>query len=955
MYDSRALVPQTRKRLEALTRSPAVRIFAMRLAASLAVVVSVANLASAQTYRIETLLGDFDPLEEVPLADAWVRHPSAVAIDSEGSLYFVDRDTYRVRKVDPSGQVSTVAGSGLFGYSGDGGPATSARLGERVEGLAVDGEGNVYIADTENYRIRRVDSTGTIETIAGTGAWGTRGDGGPANRAGITAVYGLAADAAGNLYIADTWDDSVRKIGADGTITTVAGTGEEGLGGDGGPATEARLDKPRGVAVDTSGNLYIADSDNHRVRRVDSSGTITTVAGTGHGGYDGDGGPATEAALAEPYAVTVDAVGTVYIADSSNAVVRKVEPDGAISTVVGIPSVMSAAPIDVGGTLSIGLPRALALGPAGELYIADSYLDSILRLDEAGTISTFVGLGQPALDGPGGAAVDSSGNVFIADRSSNRILKIDAAGVVTTVAGSGEHGDSGDGGPATDAEFSFPNDVAVGADGTLYIADSFNHRIRKVDPAGSVTTLAGTGEPGFGGDGGPAAAAIFNFPAAVAVGTDRAVYVADKGNRRIRKIDAAGVVTTVAGSGDEGDGQAGVPATQSPLRRLNDVAVDSQGRIYVPESLSDRVFMVDLAGVLTVAAGTGQVGSHGDGGPAVSAQLWGPSGVAVSDSDTLYIADRWNNLIRRVTSDGIITTIAGSGLDGYDGDGAPATMFGLRQPEAIAVLSDETVIVVDSGNHRIRILTAEAPRPVINSILNAASYAASVAPGSVAVLRGTDLAPGISAGHALPRSVPLPTALLDTSVTVADRTETSWARRVAGLYSVSPTEIRFRVPERAANGLVIVTVKREGSVSDRRGIVVTSVSPGLFSANGDGRGVAAATAVRVARDGTRTALQVSRFDTARQRYVAVPIDLGGNADPVYLTLFATGFGGGSGPPTATIAGQDVTVESSGPASGFQGVDELVVGPIPRSVQGQSLDIVATVDGQVSNAVTIAVK
>ena len=302
-------------------------------------------------------MGDFDPLEETPLAEAWGRHPTAVAIDSEGSLYCVDRDTYRVRKVDSSGRVSTVAGSGLFGYSGDGGPATSARLGERVEGLAVDREGNVYIADTANYRIRRVDPTGTIETIAGTGAWGTQGDGGPATSAGLTAVDGPAADAAGNLYIADTWDDSIRKIDADGIITTVAGTGEEGLGGDGGPATEA--------------------------------------------------------ALAWPYAVTVDAVGTVYIADSRNGIVRRVDPDGTIATVAGFPPRLVDAPIDLGSNLSIGFPSALALGLAGELYIADSFRDSILRLDATGTIAKFVGLGQPVVDQPGGAAFDSSGNVFL--------------------------------------------------------------------------------------------------------------------------------------------------------------------------------------------------------------------------------------------------------------------------------------------------------------------------------------------------------------------------------------------------------------------------------------------------------------------------------------------------------------------------------------------------------------
>lgn len=931
------------------------RHLAFRAVAALTLLGVVAGIGAAQTYRIETLLGDFDPLEEVQLAEAWVLHPSAVAVDSEGSVYFVDRDAHRVRKVDPAGRVSTIAGSGLLGYSGDGGPATSARLGTRVEGLAVDGEGNVYIADTDNHRIRRVDASGTITTLAGTGRWGTEGDGGPATRAGLTAVRGLATDAAGNLYVADTWDDSVRKIDPQGIITTVAGTGEEGPGGDGGPATEARLDKPRGVAVDAAGNLYIADSDNHRIRRVDPNGIITTIAGTGDRGYSGDGGPASQAALDKPYAVTVDAFGNVYIADSGSGIVRKVAQDGTISTVAGIPPMSAGAPAGDGSDFAIGFPRAVAAGLAGELYIADSYRDSILRLDEGGTIATFVGLSQPDLYRPGGAAVDSSGNVFVADPSNHRVLKIDPGGVATTVSGRGEPGDSGDGGPATAAAFSSPRDVALGSDGSIYIADTSNHRIRRVDSTGTVTTVAGTGSRGFGGDGGLATDANLDSPWAVAVASDGTVYIGDRGNRRIRKVDVTGIVTTVAGNGEYGDARPDTPATQSPLVRIEDLAVDSQGRVYIAGAVAFQVLRVEPSGRLAVAAGTGELGSSGDGGPATSARLWHPRSVAISASDTLYIADRAVSRIRKVTSDGIITTIAGSGLDGYDGDGAPATMFALSHPSGVAAASDETVIVVDSGNHRIRALTAEVPRPAITSILNGASHAASIAPGSVAVVTGTDLSPGIASATLLPQALALPTALLDTSVTVADRTEESWARRMAGLYSVSPTEIRFQVPEGAAQGLVIVTVNREGIVSERRAIHVTSVAPGLFSANGDGRGVAAAAAVRVASDGSRTALEVSRLDPFLQRYVTVPLDLSGDRDPVYLTLFGTGFRGGSGPPGVTIGGRDLPLESFGPASGFHGVDELVIGPIPRSLRGDSLDIVATIDGHASNAVTIAIK
>ncbi|MDE0628041.1 MAG: hypothetical protein OXH99_16725 [Bryobacterales bacterium] len=925
------------------------------LTAVLAILLSNAGIASAQVYSIETLFGDFDPLEAVPLDEAWVLHPTALATDSEGSLYFVDRETFRVRKVDRSGRVSTIAGSGLLGYSGDGGPATSARLGNRVEGLAVDGEGNVYIADTENYRIRRVDASGTITTFAGTGRWGTEGDGGPATRAGLTAIHGLAADAQGNLYVADTWDDRIRKIDTEGIITTVAGTGEEGVSGDGGPATEARLNKPRGVVVDAVGNLYIADSDNHRIRKVDSKGMITTVAGRGDRGYGGDRGSATEAALDEPYAVTVDVVGNIYVADSKNGIVRKVALDGTISTAAGTPPGTGAGPTGVEGIQSIGFPRALATGLGGELYIADSYRDSILRLNATGTVAKFVGRGQPELYRPGGVAVDPAGNVYVADRSNHRILRVDPDGVATTIAGVGERGGAGDGGLARAAALASPSDVALGDDGSTYIADTNNHRIRKVDSGGTITTVAGTGNRGFGGDSGPATDANLNSPAAVAVASDGTIFIADRGNRRIRKVDAAGVITTVAGTGEYGDARPGIPANESPLGWIVDVAVDSRGRVYIPEAAAFRVLRVELTGLLSVVAGTGEFGAHGDGGPATSARLWHPSGVAISDSGTLYIADRTNGRIRRVADDGIITTIAGSGLEGYDGDGGPATMFALHYPEGVAAASDETVIVVDSGNHRIRVLTAEAPRPAISSIVNGASYAAALAPGSVAVILGTDLAPGVAAAAALPQGLGLPTALLETSVTVRDLTETSWARRAAGLFSVSPTEIRIQIPEATATGKVIVTVSREGSVSERRGIRVTSVAPGLFSANGDGRGVAAATAVRRERDGGMTELAVSRLDTFRQRYVAVPLNVSGNRDQAYLTLFGTGFRGGSGPPTVTIGGREVAVESFGPATGFHGVDELVVGPIPGSLRGEGLDIVATVDGQASNAVTIAIE
>lgn len=940
-----------------MTRSTAtaVRPATVPIAALLAALTWISSAAVAQIYRIDTILGDYDPLAVVPVAEARVSYPSSLATDSLGNVYFVDRDTYRVRRVDPSGQVSTVAGSGLLGFSGDGGPATSAKLGERVEGLAVDKVGNIYIADAANYRVRRVDPSGTIETIAGTGSFGGGGDGGPAAMASLGPVYGLATDSAGNLYIADTFNDKVRKISPDGVISRFAGTGEEGHGGDGGPAGHARLDKPRGLAVDESGHVYIADTDNHRIRRVDPGGTIATVAGIGHSGYSGDGGAATAAMFDAPYDVVADTSGSIYVADSGNRAVRRIDPAGIITTVAGVGPDAQIEDDGADAAVRILFARAVATDAEGAVYVADSFGDSVLRLDDQGVLREFVGAGRRDVHRPGDVATDKSGNIFVADSGNHRIIRVDSSGVVTTVAGTGQEGATGDGGPAASARLASPRGVATDDAGNVYIADSGNHRIRMVGPNGTVKTVAGTGEEGFGGDGGNALNASLDSPAAVAVGPDGSVYIADTGNSRIRRLDTAGVVTTVAGNGERADPRLDVPATESPLRGPGDVAVDSMGRVYIPDWFKHRVLMVDLAGVLVAVAGTGDRGALGDGGPATSARFWRPGGVAVSDSDTLYVADTGNHMVRKVTTDGNIATIAGFGSGGFTGEGAPATEFRLSRPSRLAAASDERVVVVDSGNDRVRVLTREAPRPEITSVVNGASFAADVAPGSVAVIRGLELSSGISAAKELPRSVGLPTALLETSVIVADRTETSWARREAGLYSVAPTEIRFLVPERAAVGLVIVHVLREGIRSRGRGVQVTSVAPALFSADGSGSGVAAASASSVARDGTRTALAVARYDSSQRRHVAVPLDVRQGADPVYLTVFGTGMRGAAGVPVLKIGGQDVAVTDWGPASGFHGLDELVAGPLPRTISGQDIEVVAFVDGRSSNAVTIAIK
>ena len=310
------------------------------------------------------------------------------------------------------GTITKVAGTGFTGFRGDGGPATEAEL-QRPTGLAVDGQGNLYIADTYNLSVRRVDAEGTITTVAGTGVPEFSGDGGPATEAALQRPSGLALDGQGNLYIADTYNLSVRRVDAEGTITTVAGTGGgPGSSGDGGPATEAALGFAFALAVDGQGNLYISDFVEHRVRRVDAGGIITTVAGTGGPGFSGDGGPATEAELNSPAGLALDGQGNLYIADSTNRRVRRVDAGGIITTVAELDS-----------------PVGLALDGQGNLYIADAYNNRVLRVDAGGTITTVAGTGA-ALQLPTMVALDGQGNLYIADTDNNRVLRVEQPALV---------------------------------------------------------------------------------------------------------------------------------------------------------------------------------------------------------------------------------------------------------------------------------------------------------------------------------------------------------------------------------------------------------------------------------------------------------------------------------------------------------------------------------------------
>lgn len=301
-----------------------------------------------------------------PATAATLNGPEGIAVDSSGNVYVSDTGNNVVRKIDTSGTISTYAGTGTAGFSGNGGPATSAELNNPGQ-LAVDSNDNLYIADSGNSMVRMVDSSGTITTVAGS-TYGYSGFGGPATSSQMGNPYGLAFDSSGNLYIADTNDCVVWMVDTSGTISVVAGNGTNGESGDGGPATSAKLSNPRGIAVDSSGNLYITEGNGNRVRKVDTSGTISTVAGTGVSGFSGDGGPATSAEMSNPWDAEVDSSGSLYVSDDS--VIRLVDRSGNISSVMGSTWGHSGD----GGAPSkaeMKTPSQFTLTASNEFYIAD--------------------------------------------------------------------------------------------------------------------------------------------------------------------------------------------------------------------------------------------------------------------------------------------------------------------------------------------------------------------------------------------------------------------------------------------------------------------------------------------------------------------------------------------------------------------------------------------------------
>lgn len=600
---------------------------------------------------------------------------------------------------DPSGEIASRTGSvevkprvlrelevvaGVPGGAGNAdGKGRDARF-HYPYGLAFDALGNLYVGEFENHLLRKVSPGGVVTTLAG-GSLAKKADG-QGRDASFSYPMGVAVDTSGNVYVADSNNGALRKVTPSGLVTTLANISASG------------------VAVDSSGTLFVTSGS--AVVKVNAAGVVSPFAGdaTQTGSVDGTGGAAR---FGGPAAIAIDLSGTLYVVDDVNYTIRKVTREGVVTTLAGAPG--QSGDLDGVGSAArfkFGALSGIAVDRAGNLYVTEFYNSTIRRVTPSGAVTTLAGFpGQSGIadgtgngarfSGPAGVAVDAEGNVFVSDGTNSTIRKVTPGGVVTTFAGA-PLSQGGTDGVGTSARFGGPNSVALDDHGNAYVSESGNHTLRKVSPVGVVTTLAGaSGQPGYAD--GPGSAARFSYPRGIAVDALGYVYVG-----AVRKVSPGGLVTTLAGSPDQTGSSDGV-GVAARFNGLPGLATDASGNIYVADSSNHTLRKVTPEGVVTTLAGSaGQEGSvDGTGG---AARFRFPLGVVADSLGNLYVADSGNGLVRRVTPAGVVTTVAGAaGQTGWsDGRGSSARFV---SPNAITIDRTGNIFVCDS--HVVRKVTAD--------------------------------------------------------------------------------------------------------------------------------------------------------------------------------------------------------------------------------------------------------
>ncbi len=648
-----------------------------------------------------------------------------IAIGPKGNIYISHRSQNRIRKIDQNGIVTTISGNGRAGFSGDEGPAINASL-NFPAGLAFDSTGNLYIADRNNHRVRKIDPDGIITTIAGNGIPDYSGDNMKATETSLHFPSDVAIDKSGQIYISDRSNNRIRKVDTNGIITTYAGMGVPSYGGDFGPADEAFFKFPFGLTFDNQGNLFVADRGNNRIRKIDPDGTVYTVAGTGLFAIRGDYGPANQGDLAFPTDVAADNKGNIYIADRNNNRVRKVDPDGIITTFMGTGLTHYNGDQGVASQSNLHLPFSLAIGSDQKsLLVVDRSHFRIRKVDFlSGRVKTIAGNGKsllkgdggPALgatlEGPSGITFNEKNEIIFADQMQNRLRKIDADGNIHAFAGTGKASSSGTSGLALETSLLRPNFVARGNNGDIYAVERNGNgwRIINIDSKGQIKPFAGNALAGTGGDEGQALDASFVTIRAIAVGTEDELYIADRSNRFIRKIATNGIISKVAEKAWDA-----LPGDIHP----NGIAIDSANNIYVSDSGVGKIYKINSNNKVEIIAGNGDFRDHGDYGPAISAGIRSPGALAISPDNELYICEQQTHRIRKIDKKGQIIPVAGTGDGGFSGDGGLAVKANFQNPRDMAFDSMGNLYVTDRGNNRIRKID---PQGIVTTIAGIANF-----------------------------------------------------------------------------------------------------------------------------------------------------------------------------------------------------------------------------------------
>jgi uncharacterized protein (TIGR03437 family) len=767
--------------------------------------------------------------------------------------------------------IQTVAGSNS---AGDGGPAMAALL-VQAESVAIDGLGNIYVADAGDNRVRKISRNGIIQTIAGTGVAGFAGDGSAATAARLSHPYGVALDLSGNLYIADLGNTRVRKVGLTGLINTVAGGGSSTFTA-GMQATDAAFISPRNVTVDFQGILYISDFGAHTVYQVSPAGAMTILAGTGKSGFSGDGSAATLARISYPAGLVTDVNGNIYIADSGNARVRRVFY-GAISTVaVNVPS-----------------PTGVSVDSTGHLYVASSSVASRTRLASPAALTVDAITGEDV-------ASDPAGVLYVATQ--HNIQKL-VGTIAIPLAGTSNYAAFGDGGLATAARLGGPAAIALATNGEMYIAEQIANRIRKVTATGYISILAGD-------------SAQVKAPSGVAVDAAGTVYFSDTGNNRVRRISAGGVLSTVvdklnaptclraAADGslfvcDSGNdrvikiGPSGAVSVAATVLKPSGLAIDKDGMLYV--STGSQVVQVSATGMTTVVEALGS-----------------PGGLAIDSTGGLIVAESGKNRVLRLGAAGIVTVLAGTGQAGYSGDGGAGADAELSNPEDVAIDKSGNIVVADTGNNCIRELPAAAGAAAITTppvtVVNAASLLQGpVAPNEIVTIFGN----GFDPAHTLVTFDSVP----------------------AVVFYAGTGQLNVLVPASVKpNATTAIGVLANGLPVGAATMNTVPSVPAIFTV-GTGTGQAAA----LNEDGSLN----SPANPAARGAVVV--------------LYLTGDGLGGSPVSVQIGSAAAELLYAGPAPGFFGSMQINARVPEGLVQNGSAAVVVTVGGASSQSgVTITV-